>query len=192
MPGKIEIKPATLFAASWIASNMRQIDKDEIYCQMHEPTPAKLAHLQLNLSPRFAYQALINDEPVMAFGVAEFQPGLGHLWAYGTKRMYGAIKRVTEFINHDIHKEILSDSSVHRVECRTISTHKASHRWLEQIGLKFITDLPCYGKNAEDFKLYALTRNEVGYVQLTPGTTARSGTKNRKRRRAKAKKRGRR
>lgn len=188
---EIEIKPASVFNASWIAAHMRDIDREELHCQLHDPKPSIIAHTQLSLSPRFAYQALIRGEPVMVYGMAEFQPGLGHLWAYGTRHMYGALKKVTEHINRDIHEEVFKDSSIHRVECRSISTHLSAHRWIETIGLKFITDLPCYGKNGEDFKLFALTRNEVGYVQHSSPAT-RPGATNGKRRGAKAKKRRRR
>lgn len=168
---KVEISPATLRETSWIAANMRPIDKDEIHCQMIDPTAAKIAHSQISMSPRFAYVASINDEPVCAYGLAEWQPGVGHLWAFGTKKIYGAIRDVTDHINDGIYEDVFSDSSVHRVECRSISTHVSAHRWIEKIRLKFITDLPCYGKDAEDFKLFALTRNEVGYVQRTPTAT---------------------
>ena len=188
MPDDISIDVATIRETSWIAAHMRDIDKQELYCQVKEEKPTIIAYMQLNTSPRFSYTASIAGEPVMAFGLAEWQPGIAHLWAFGTKRMYGAIKKVTDFINNDIYGQVFADSSIHRVECRSISTHLSAHRWIEKIGLHFVTDLPCYGKNAEDFKLFALTRNEVGYVQHT-SPAARSGTSNTKRRRTKGKKR---
>ncbi len=185
---KVDIEVATVRATSWIARNMRDIDKDEIHCQLKDPTAALIAHQQIALSPRCKYVACVDGEPICAYGMAEWQPGLGHLWAFGTKKIYGVLRDVTNHINDAIYKEIFADSNVHRVECRSIATHTQAHGWLEKIRLHHVADLPCYGKNAEDFKLFALTRKEIGYVQHTDTSTG-PRTSNRKRRRAKGKKR---
>lgn len=161
---KVDIVTATIRDTSWIAAHMRQIDVDEIHCQMKDPTPANIAYTQIMTSPRAKYIAKVNGIPACAYGMSEWQPGVGHLWAFGTDKIYGALRDVTNHINDVIYEEIFLDSTVHRVECRTISTHTQAHRWLSSIRLSFVADLDCYGKDAEDFKLYALTRKEIGYV----------------------------
>ena len=168
----VTLTPATLRETSWLAANMRQCDQDEIWCQTYDRNPAQLAHQQLSLSPRIAWVASINDEPVCVYGVAEWQPGLCHLWAWGTPKMYGALRVVTDHIKSELYDTLFQDNRVQRVECRSLATHKAAHRWIKTIGLKEIIDLPCYGKNGETFKLFALTRKDVGYHVLSTATAA--------------------
>ena len=160
---KVEITPATVREVAWISANMRKIDAEEIWCQRPHRSPSRLAYEALSMSPNLKYVAAVDGEPVFCCGVSELQPGLGWLWAWGTKRYHGAMRGLTDFLLDGPKRELFTDANIKRLEARSIATHTSAHRWIEKLGLRYVCDLPCYGKDEEDFKLFALTRNEVGY-----------------------------
>jgi hypothetical protein len=154
--------PATRADVSWIAANMREHDKREIYCQLSHESPQQLAYELLHVSPRIAYTAQIDGAPAIAYGLVEYRPGYGELWAFGIDRlMYGAIRDVTDHINGELHDMLVADKRLQRIECRSMADHRRAHRWIEQIDLSRVCDLPCWGKNGEDFILFARTRREI-------------------------------
>lgn len=159
---EVTIKPATKRDTSWIAANMREIDKREIYPLMHEDSSLQLAWLQLQLSKRFAVNAFINDEPVCAFGIAEYRPGIGELWAFGTSKIYGAMRAMTDHIRHEMAAKVFADESVWRLECRSSVEHKQAHAWIESIGLEYRCPLDNLGKNGEDYLLFDTSRKVIG------------------------------
>lgn len=160
---KVEITPATVREVAWIAVNMRDIDAQEIWCQRPHRSPSRLAYEALSMSPTIKLVAAVNGEPVMCCGVSEVQPGLGWLWAWGTKHFHGAIRDLTEHLLDATRTKLFADADLKRLEARSLVEHTSAHRWIETLGLRYVCDLPCYGKDEEDFKLFALTRNEVGY-----------------------------
>ncbi len=160
---QIDIRNATIRDVSYVAMHMRKRDADEIWCQRSHRSAPTLAHECVKTSLRYGYCAYVSDEPVAAFGVG-FVPGIpwvGHLWAYGTRRMPRAIRTITDHFRYRVGPELMADRDVLRVECRSLSTYAPAHRWIRAFGLKECCELYAFGKNGEDFKLFALTRGEL-------------------------------
>ena len=160
---EITIKPATKRDTSYVAAHMRQIDRDEIYCQMDKPCPLTLTYYHLTTSKRHAYNAFLKGKPVAAYGLCEPRPGLGELWAFGTDEIYPALRAITDQIRYEITPDVFADERVKRVECKSSFAHSQAHGWIESIGFRRSPHpLHNWGKNGEHFWLFELTREALG------------------------------
>jgi len=151
------IVPLTLEYAQYIAENMAKDDLAEI-----------LATHWLDDVGGFAEQCvavngvnlcvLANDgTPIAMGGVAVFAPKVGTAWMVGTERMIEKKLEVTRACKKNIHK-ILNSGLVHRVHAFASGLHYRTHPWLDSLGFKREAILHKWGKNGEDFILFALTR----------------------------------
>ena len=95
--------------------------------------------------------------PVAIGGVANWQPGVGQAWMVGAE----SIGKVGIEIAHACRTSIqaLFDSgSIHRIQAFSAASHTRAHRWLRAIGLAEESRMPGYGKNGEEFIIFAVTR----------------------------------
>lgn len=147
---------------SWVAAYMRDIDKREIYAIQSHERSEYLAYQCIHHAPRWKFNAFIDNVPVAAYGIIEPRQGMGELFAFGTKRIYGAMRAMTDHIRNDIAKEVFADEQIQRLECRSSVEHKQAHGWIRSIGMFDSTPLDCYGKNGEDYILFEVTRKSIG------------------------------
>lgn len=153
----VEIKPACIRDACFVAANMREQDRREI-AALIDIEPVHLAVLSLQASGGRAYVAYLNGQPVAAMGLTPDVPGVLRGWAWGTDRIYRAVPAITRFCRESWGS--LQDEGIRRVEVRTIIDHDISHKWLRKIGARFEGQAHQYGRDGETFMTYALTRDE--------------------------------
>lgn len=158
----VVIKPANLSMTSWVAAYMRDIDKREIYPMQTHERSEYLAYQCVHLAKRWKYNVFIDNVPVATYGILEPRQGLGELFAFGTKRIYGAMRVMTDHIRNEVAKEVFADQSIHRLECRSSVEHKQAHGWIKSIGMFESRPLDNYGKNGEDYLLFEVTRKSIG------------------------------
>jgi hypothetical protein len=156
---KVSVKPATLDDAVSIAKNIRDQDRQEIQAVYRYRHPEDLASYCLEASPHCAWLFAYNDEPVAIYGMTQPMKHIAVGWAFGTDRMWRAVPAMTRHINERGIPGMFA-RGVHRIEVRSIVGHDISHRWLAK-GLGGVFEGVCraYGRNREDFVLYARVRS---------------------------------
>ena len=157
---RVVIRPAGLRDACFVAANMRAQDRAEIYAVSDAREGAQVAAILLMASPGLAFTAWLDGEPVAVFGVA-LVPGASHLssgWAYGTSRMARAVPAMTRHIVNVLAPAVMA-LGVTRCEVRTMVGHDLSHGWLRSMGAVGEGISRRYGRNGEDFAVYAWTKD---------------------------------
>jgi hypothetical protein len=157
---KVEFKPVTPAAITYIAANMRQSDRDELNAMLPLASEMEAAWFSLH-SPGVSYVCWVDDNPVFAFGVAiDFKsPHRGGAWGFGTDDTPKAIRQITKFIRRKFIPELI-EAGVKRVEVRVLDQHTSSLQWIST-ALKARYETPLYqaGFDGETFIQYSWTRD---------------------------------
>lgn len=134
---------------------MRPSDWREVSCQIPENTRPEEAAAWSYAAGR-SWVAIERGQPIAAVGIVPISVAVLSIWAWGTKRMWRAVPPITRYVERSLGEEWYR-LGVQRVEARSIVGHDAAHRWLRGLGW---TETPCpsYGRNGEDFILFAQTR----------------------------------
>ena len=150
---RIEIVPATLRDVSYIVASMCPEDWAEIAAQMPAgASTEQVAALHLHGE---AWAAMLDGQPVQAFGAVPATASVLNLWAFGTRARRRAIPAVTRFLRRQAGEWVAR--GVTRVEARAMAGHPTAHRWLRGLGGQSYR-LPCWGSGGEEFTLYWWTR----------------------------------
>lgn len=136
-------------AVQYVAVNMRQRDKDEIFATSWTDSPFDLAENVIGLGG-VKYLACAGDEPVACFGAAPNHPGVVNVWLFGTPSFPRVLPDVTRFIIRAM-VPLLVDQGVHRAHCLSLATYPEIHKWLRLLGAREEGVKARYGKNQEDF-----------------------------------------
>lgn len=155
---RVTIVPATLRDVSYILANLCDADRIELECQV------PLQHLSAVCMASEGWVALLDGQPVQAFGSLPATLSVRTLWAFGTARRRRAIPAITRFLREQSSRWVRD--GVTRCEARAIVGHPTAHRWLLSLGGEA---QPCkaWGRNGEDFVLYSWTRETWAGVSLS-------------------------
>lgn len=156
----IDIRPANLRDVSWIAANLRECDRQEVFSQVREGTRPECIAAASLASSDTAWTAFYRGFPTAAFGFGEFTQGVLIGWAYGRNGMERCIPAITRFVFTELVPEWLR-SDIRRIEVRTIESHHSAHRWLEAAGARRVCALDAWGRNNERFYLYEWVCRDV-------------------------------
>lgn len=141
----------------FIAVNMRQRDKDEIYATRWSDNPIDLTEA-IMLGGEFGWVSGTDDgTPVAAFGAVPAWEGVWEVWMMATDRWPEVALSTTKFIKRVV-IPALEKSGYHRLQCRSLSTHHVAHKWLETLGAYKESDIYNYGRRGEAFVMYCWTR----------------------------------
>lgn len=157
--GRVVIKKATLRDLSYIAANMCQEDKDEIYSQLADESPEYVALVADQTSPEWKYCAWLDGNPVLAFGLAPVHPTMCIAWAWGTKRKVRAFPEATRFMLETVKKQAIA-GGIKRIQADSAEAHTNAHRWLKRLGAKVESEMPFFGKNGETFLKFVWIKEE--------------------------------
>ena len=139
---------------------MRVEDKAEIACQWAEWNPTHFAVLVMRaVFSDLSWTAIRDGQPVAAFGFSPasyMDPDIWQAWAFGTKEFKRAVPEMTRFLLS--RKPEIEASTVRRIQAFTLTDHDVSHRWLKGLGAKHEGTMRQYGRNGEDFDVYAWVR----------------------------------
>ena len=164
VPPVIEIHPATRRDVTYIAVNMREHDKREVMGVLPEwMAPGQAGLLVDHATPEgFKWVASYKGDPVCAFGVApqsDLTPWLWSAWAFGTTRMWRVIPAVSRY-SLRVWPRLLIEAGCTRVEVRSSVDHDIAHRWLEGLGAWQEAILSNYGRDGEDYQLWAWLKKD--------------------------------
>jgi len=138
-----------------IANNMREADRLEI-AAMGRSDPLRAVNTSLKMSKK-AWTAILDDEPILMFGVAPISEltGLGSPWLLSTD---GITKVKRQFIREcRFYVDELLDCYprlANKVDCR----NEVSIRWLKWLGFKFCKPASL-GVNGEMFYPFWMEKN---------------------------------
>lgn len=146
----------TLESVKFVAANMREADKEEIYPLRWEPTPDSLAHSVIAATP-YAWLAVDGNTPVAAFGMHEARPKAWTAFAFGTDYFPKVAGEMTKFLCKMVRPHLFDELGARRVEAWSHGNHVQAHKWLEKLGAKGEPD-PDYGPNGETYVRYVMRR----------------------------------
>lgn len=155
---KPEIRPGTLRDICYVASNLRDEDRREVFATAVLSSGSEAGVISFSTSPGWCWTAWLDGQPVAAFGVAlgnpVYQPHIRHGWAYGTDKFKRAVPAITRFCVREWPARLIAEG-VRRVEVRSIADHDVAHKWLTAIRAHRECEMPGYGVNGEAFTLWS-------------------------------------
>ena len=142
---------------AYIAVNMRQADRDEIYNVAGHNNPFILVQQTLDAARLgSAVVALHGDRPVAVLGVVPRHAGVCTAYAYGTPDFPRVALSLTRYALN-VMRPALIKAGYHRLECQSRFDHHDAHRWLQRMGFKPEGVLKCYGSDRSDYIQFGAT-----------------------------------
>lgn len=141
----------------YVAENMREWDKREIYAGRFTDDPHDLAE-SICLTGGISYVVKTDDnEPVVVFGVVPISPTFWNVYMFCTDRFGEVAVELGKYIKRIVIPGVLSTGAL-RAECRSMEGHTDAHRWLKFLGFRFEGENLMLGKHGETFYLFAFTQ----------------------------------
>lgn len=141
-------------AVMHVASNMREADREEIYATRWTDSPIDLAEDIVRIpGPKWVAWAK-GIGPAAVYGAMPMWPGVWSLYCFGTPHFKHVARDTTRHIMR-VMLPSLAIAGAHRAEARSSASHSEAHVWLERLGAHREATLKGYGRNGEDFILFA-------------------------------------
>lgn len=164
------IRPLEEDAVALVTLRMRAADAREIYACRWKYDPLDVARQVCALS-RFGFVAWTPDgEPAAVVCAREDWPGLYQVAMFATDAWPRVAASATRFCMQAIRPAMIA-AGCRRAEARSAATHAQAHAWLHRLGFVAECRLPAYGKDNEEFILFAWRRSADVHV-LEPAQAA--------------------
>lgn len=153
---KVDLKPLHDGDVLYVARNMRQADRDEIYATRRAESANNLVNDVMWASKQpdaFSVMACLGERPVAILGGVPFWPGVYDVWAFGTDEFHLVAFSLTKHIRRVMIPRLV-ERGCHRAHCRSLASHTVAHEWLRSFGFRPGLTLKAWGKNREDFLLF--------------------------------------
>lgn len=144
-----------------LASTMRECDREEIFATHWPGEELQGLVVGAMACAPFAYCFKYRGWPTVAVGAAPLHPGVWRVWAFGTDYFRHVGFAVTKWIRRGMMPALLA-AGAHRAEALSIDGHAEAHRWLEALGARREATLKGFGREGQDFHVYAWRRNWHG------------------------------
>lgn len=151
----VTITPLDADAVRFVAENMRDADRAEIFATRPDDDTRQIAIDTMSYA-RFGCVAWMDDEPVAVVCAIPLWPGVWSVGMYATDNWPKVACTVTCWIRRVLIPN-LKAAGAHRAECRSHAAHATAHRWLEHLGAIYEARLAAFGRDRETFYLYAWT-----------------------------------
>lgn len=154
---RVELIPSSPRDITIVAANMRDWDRREFEASAVHRNLTDAALICHYGSAPWAGIALLDGEPVAAFGAfgSPMLPQLRMAWAFGTSRFRRAVPAISREV--ESWKPLLMAEGVHRIEARSLVGHDLAGVWMTGLGAQREAVLRHYGVGGEDFELWAWT-----------------------------------
>lgn len=147
-----------------VVCNMREIDRQEVFATTFpHDNPAHDNEAMIERTFRAGTEAGIGfiaysgEEPVAVIGMTMAWPGVVGVWMFATDSWPLVALGLTRWARKSI-IPIMRDAEVHRAQCWSMSGHHVAHRWLKYLGATLETVAPGFGREGEEFCLFAWVR----------------------------------
>ena len=142
---------------AFIAVNMRQSDRDEIYNAIGHNNPFLLARAALDASRvGSAVVACSGGQPVAVMGHSPLRPGVSTAFAFSTAAFPRVALSLTRYALRVMRPDLIA-GGCHRLECQSRIDHVSAHRWLEAMGFQREGILHKFGSDGSDYLMYGAT-----------------------------------
>jgi len=95
--------------------------------------------------------------PYFAAGFSIVNPGVAVSWSMSTEACLKHVLEMTR-VSRAVIRTLLKDSGIHRVQIMCMASRQHARRWYESLGAAHEATLKGYGRNGEDFAVYAIHR----------------------------------
>jgi hypothetical protein len=158
----LTLAPLDHDAVAFVARHMRADDRAEIFATRCDDDAGVIADETMAFA-RFgcvAWSGGITPEPAAVACAIPTWPGVWSVGMYATDRWPEVARATTRWIKGVLIPDLVA-AGAHRAECRSLAAHVTAHRWLERLGAAREATLAAYGRNREDFFLYAWTHSTL-------------------------------
>jgi hypothetical protein len=162
---------------TYIVKHLRPRDRREIFALRWDDDEDQLIDDLLKVAGDLWRLWSLDGEPVAVNGVVPVRPGVVIAGAFGTSKWRATLKEMTRW-SRDFVIPALKKSNFHRGEAYVLATNTDSRRWIELLGGEVECLLKGYGRQREDFLLYAwdLTRERSEHVLRRRGRRVERST----------------
>lgn len=133
--------------ALYLARNMREIDKREIYALMFEDSPEQFAQECVSIGGICIKDK--NGVPFMMCGIHECWPHVGNAWMVATDAISQNGISATK-----VARLLVTNKHYHRIQAMSAVFHSVSHAWLKLLGFTPVYTARQFGKNKEDYIMF--------------------------------------
>lgn len=169
------IEPISYSSVLYLAHNMREADRLEIFNTLDHDSPDKLAR-EICLATAFGKAGIaFRGRPTGIVGVSPIRHGVWSIWAFGTNEWRRGVTDLMRFANRDL-REFLMRKGAHRMQCESRIDHVDAHKWLELCGAKREGILRGFGRDGSDYIQFSWTRDDANVLLKTAGTQACTAT----------------
>ena len=158
----------TADALAHVVANLRQRDREEIFALRWNDSEAELLTQLRAVVGQLWRVWCYRDEPVAVCGVLPIRPGVVSCASFGTDKWRHALRPMTVWV-HQWLIPVLLDAGYHRGEAHVSATNEMAKRWIEAVGAHKEAYLHQYGRNREDFILYAWRSSDVLQIRRWRG-----------------------
>lgn len=153
---RVQIRSLTFRDICFVAANIRPEDWDECKCQLEEENKFLLAnYCYFSTLEHLMWCAYLDGQPVTAFGISKTGPTLGQVWLFSTRRVRRVFPALLRFMDSEVRNACIK-AGFRRIQIHAMESHEFVRKgWMNSIGAIDLMPLPQYGKNGEDFRLYA-------------------------------------
>lgn len=145
----------------YVLQRLRPLDHKELFATRAHDSPELATDEIMRACGPFGTLFWHDTEPVSALGFFPMWPGVVSVWAFGSHRWSLVVQAMTRHVINELGPDLLI-RGVHRAECRALTERKDSDRWLRALGGRVEGILKDFGRNREDFTLYAWSDRHVG------------------------------
>lgn len=159
---KAEIHPGTLRDITYVAANLREWDRREIFATAALSSATEAGAYSYYGSEGFCWTAWLDGQPHAAFGVGYgnvLQPHIRSAWAWGSERFKRCAPAITRFCVKEWPARLIGEG-VTRVEIRSLKGHDIAHRWLTALRARKEAEMTNYGVHGETFELWAWLKED--------------------------------
>ena len=137
----------------YVLDNLREKSFEELTALGGHPDGAKF---MISQTP-YRWVVYSGNFPAAVIGWTPMRRGVLSLFGFGTDDWVKVWRKVTLIAMRDM---ITAGNSAgwHRAQAISPAWHEDTHRWLRLIGATHEVELPAYGVNAEDFKMFSWFR----------------------------------
>lgn len=142
-------------AVLYVARNMRESDKEEIYGLREKACPFQLMNDAM-AAKSFSWVAWLDGRPVAVFGGMPRQPGTWSMYCFATDEFPRLALGLTRFAKKAVLPTLFGQLGAHRLECDSHESHVSAHRWLRLLGAELEAVKRQYGKDGADYFSFVL------------------------------------
>lgn len=146
----------------YVVANLRDQSRDEIFSCL-ECSEEDFA-LDIASSMGFKWVGYYDGKPAAIIGASPQHRGVWNLFGFGTDDWLKIWRDVTKTARKDM-MQAVKDTGAHRAQCVTMASHIGTHRWLKALGATLQTPMPAYGREGQDYTMFAWVREKPNVLQ---------------------------